>query len=232
MKRRLVLFDIDGTLLTSMRAGWRALRSAFEAEYDDVTFFEQVRFDGKTDYQIVAELHHAAGRPERATNDQMALVIDRYLGHLDGAVRETGGGVQPCPGVPELLDVLARRDDVVTGLLTGNVVPGARIKLAAAGLSFDRFTLGAFGSDSAHRPDLPAIAAERAAALFGHLPHGNEVVIIGDTPADVACGAGISARAIAVATGSYTVAQLQETPAYAVFATLAETAAVVDAIVR
>ena len=91
--------------------------------------------------------------------------------------------------------------------------------------------MGAFGSDSAHRPDLPPIAAARAVHLFGHVPHGEEVVIIGDTPADVACGAGIDARAIAVATGSYSVAELESTGAYATFPTLADTAAVLKAII-
>src|ERR1700712_5241872 len=115
MKRRLVLFDIDGTLLTSTRAGWRALRAAFASEYDDLAFFDGVRFDGKTDFQIVAELHHAAGQPERATQPLMASVIERYLGHLGGVVAEQPSGVHACPGVMEILDALAARDDVVTG---------------------------------------------------------------------------------------------------------------------
>ncbi len=228
---RLILFDIDGTLLVSAHAGRRALRSAFEAEYGDLSFFETVRFDGKTDPQIVAELHHAAGCPERVTSATTARMIERYVTHLAQIVAEDGAGVRPCPGILPLLDALDARDDVVVGLLTGNVVPGARIKLTAAGIDVDRFALGAYGSDSGHRPDLPAIAAERAAPLFGRVPVGAEVVIVGDTPADVACGVGISARAIAVATGSYSVPELEATGAYATFATLADTTAVIDAMV-
>lgn len=227
---RLVLFDIDGTLLTSMSAGRRALRAAFAEEYHDLTFFESVRFDGKTDPQIFAELHIAAGFPERITDDGMSRLLDRYVSHLEGVIADSGDRVRPCPGVPELLDALTARDDVVMGLLTGNIVPGARLKLGAAGIDFDRFTMGAFGSDSAHRPELPPIAASRAEPFFGRVPHGVEVVIIGDTPADVSCGAGISARAIAVATGSYSVAELERTGAYATFPTLADTAAVLKAI--
>jgi phosphoglycolate phosphatase-like HAD superfamily hydrolase len=229
--RRLVLFDIDGTLLTSMSAGRQALRSAFAEEYADLAFFDTVRFDGKTDRQILAELHHAAGFPERSDEAGMERVLERYVTHLEVAVADRVDRVRPCPGVLELLNALDQRTDVITGLLTGNIIPGARLKLAAAGIAFNRFAMGAFGSDSAHRPDLPAIAAERASEAFGRRPHGDEVVIIGDTPADVACGAGISARAIAVATGSFSVAELEATGPYATFATLADTAAVLQAIV-
>ena len=230
MTRRLVLFDIDGTLLTSMSAGSRALRRAFQDEYPDLAFFEAVRFDGKTDPQIVAELHAAAGCPDRATPENVRRLLVRYLAHLEVVIAESSGRVRPCPGVLDLLDALGQHEDVVPGLLTGNVVPGARLKLGAAGIDFNRFALGAYGSDSAHRPDLPPIAAARAQSHFGRTPHGAEVVIIGDTPADVACGASINARAVAVATGSYSVADLEQTGAYATFATLVDTGAVLKAI--
>jgi len=229
--RRLVLFDIDGTLLVSAQAGRRALKAAFEAEYEDLEFFDRVRLDGKTDPQILAELHVAAGRPERNTAVSIERLLASYVTHLEHEITERGHLVRTCPGVPELLDALAARDDVVIGLLTGNIVPGARLKLGAAGIGFDRFAVGAFGSDSAHRPDLPPIAAARAATLFGRVPHGEEVVIIGDTPADVACGAGICARALAVATGGYSFDDLSATGAYATFATLADTGAVLNAII-
>lgn len=229
--RRLVLFDIDGTLLRSAQAGRRALRAAFEGEYGDLSFFDAVRLDGKTDPQIVAELHLAAGVPERNTPDNVARLLVRYLEELEREIADRGHLVYSCPGVPALLDALSDRQDVVTGLLTGNIAAGARLKLGAAGIDFGRFAVGAFGSDSAHRPDLPSIAAERAEPLFGRRPHGEEVVIIGDTPADVACGAGIAARALAVATGSFSVTELAATGAYATFATLADTTAVLKAIV-
>ena len=82
------------------------------------------------------------------------------------------------------------------GLLTGNVAQGAALKLRSGGIAPERFRVGAYGSDAAHRPDLPPIAARRAEPIFGRVPRGAEVVIIGDTPADVACGAGIEARAL------------------------------------
>jgi len=116
------------------------------------------------------------------------------------------------------------------GLLTGNVAPGAALKLRSAGLDPARFRVGAYGSDSARRADLPAVAAQRAAALTSRRFAGADVVVIGDTPDDVACGRPIGARSVAVATGSYDVAALRAAGAAHVFATLADTAAVLDAI--
>lgn len=228
--RRLVLFDIDGTLLLSASAGRHAIQAAFAEEFADLTFFDQVRFDGKTDPQIVGELYAAAGVPERATPERTLELLDRYLGHLEREVSLRADRVRPLPGIVPLLDALAERPAAVVGLLTGNVVRGAALKLGAAGLALERFSLGAYGSDSAHRPDLPPIAAQRAEAHFGRVPTGPEVVILGDTPADVTCGNSIGARAIGVATGAYTRDELLAAGAYAAFDTLADTEAVLGAI--
>ena len=119
------------------------------------------------------------------------------------------------PGVHALLERLEAEPGVVLGLLTGNVAQGAALKLRSGGIAPERFRVGAYGSDAAHRPDLPPIAARRAEAIFGRVPHGAEVVIIGDTPADVACGAAIEARALGVATGSYSVSDLEACGAHA-----------------
>ncbi len=230
MMRHLVLFDIDGTLLSSSSAGRTALRAAFADEFADLEFFDAVRFDGKTDPQIVAELFVAAGVPGRSTPEEISMVLERYLAHLDAAVSGGRHEVRPMIGVPELLAALHARDDTVVGLLTGNVIPGARIKLEAAGLPFAQFALGAFGSDSAHRPDLPAVATARADQLMGRVPTGRDVVIIGDTPADVTCGAAICAHAIGVATGAYSTGALRDAGAAATFDTLADTERVMEAI--
>jgi phosphoglycolate phosphatase len=117
-------------------------------------------------------------------------------------------------------------------LLTGNLMEGAALKLRSGGIAPDRFRIGAYGSDAAHRPDLPLIAARRAESLFGRMPRGAEVVIIGDTPADIACGAGIGARALGVATGAYSVTDLAACGPHAVFEDLSRTDAVVEAILR
>lgn len=228
--KQLVLFDIDGTLLLSASAGRRAIEAAFAEEYPDTSFFDAVRFDGKTDPQIVRELYASAGHPERATPEQTDRLLDRYVSYLERELGERGHLVRTLPGIINLLEALEARGDVLVGLLTGNIVPGARLKLAAAGLAFDRFAVGAFGSDSGHRPDLPPIAAARAEPFLGHVPTGHNVVILGDTPADVTCGASIGARAVAVATGAYSVAELNAAGAYRSFETFEDTDAVMEAL--
>jgi len=132
----------------------------------------------------------------------------------------------------EILDALDNRDDVILGLLTGNVEPGARIKLTAAGIDPDRFKINAFGSDHEHRPELPAIAQRRAGETLGLAIAGDRVVVIGDTPADIECGRSLGAKAIGVASGHYTVEQLQAHRPYAVFASLRETSKVLETILN
>ncbi len=228
--RTLVLFDIDGTLLTSAAAGRDAIRAAFAEVLGSLDAFDRIRFDGKTDPQIVRELCEAAGVGDRATETFIEALLARYVGHLERELGAREGLVRALPGIPALLDALDARDDVCVGLLTGNVAPGARLKLAAAGLVFERFRVGAFGSDSSHRPDLPPIAVRRAAPLFGRELTGPEIVIIGDTPADVTCGASLGVRAVAVATGSYSEDELRAAGADATFASFDATTDALDAI--
>ncbi len=231
MLSTLVLFDIDGTLLSSASAGRSAIRLAFDDAFADPdSFFDTVRFDGKTDPQIVRELYHAAGHGDRATTGVINELLDRYLAHLEDELTSRGSLVRPLPGIVELLDALEARPEVCIGLLTGNVVKGAGLKLRAAGIDPGRFRIGAYGSDHADRPMLPPIAVERARPLFGRVPVGEEIVIIGDTPADVTCGAALGVRAVAVATGSYSVAELQAAGAHAAFDDLSATEDAVNAI--
>lgn len=227
--RTLVLFDIDGTLLTSAAAGRSAIRRAIEQEFDSFDFFEQVRFDGKTDPQIVRELFTAAGKGDR-TEAALTPLLDRYLVNLEEELAIRRHDVKPLPGIIPLLEELESRPEVCVGLLTGNIKGGARLKLEAAGIGFDRFRLGAFGSDHEDRPMLPPIAVQRAAAIFGRTPTGSEVVIVGDTPADVTCGAGLGVRAVAVATGAYPVADLIASGAHATFDSFDNTVAALHGI--
>ncbi len=227
---KLVLFDIDGTLLWTDGAGRSAIRTALLAEMGSTGPIEGFRFDGKTDPQIVHELLRAFGNPHAESGAHVQAVCDRYVEMLEGELASGKRTPHVFPGVWELLDLIERRDDVVLGLLTGNLAAGARLKLASVGMEFDRFRVGAFGSDAAERGELPAIAAARAAELVGEAPTGEDIVIIGDTPADVTCGVGVGARAIAVATGSYGVAELAAAGAYAVFEDLLDTEGVLEAI--
>jgi phosphoglycolate phosphatase-like HAD superfamily hydrolase len=228
--RRLVLFDIDGTLLLTAGAGRRAIRAALADDIGDEGVFDQVRFDGKTDPQIVAELLHAAGDPEPCAEARIAAVCARYAGLLEQELARGTATVSLMPGVGPLLDRLEASAGVVLGLLTGNIARGAELKLRAGGIDPARFAVGAYGSDSAFRPHLPAIAARRAEPWFGRVPAGHDVVIIGDTPADVTCGREIGARAVAVATGSYSVGDLATHAPHAVFADLSATDAVLAAL--
>ncbi len=229
-RRRLVLFDIDGTILLTAGAGRRAILAAITEEVGDVAVMREVRFDGKTDPQIVTELLEAAGHPGPHRSERVQALCSRYVTLLQHELRQPTSRTTVMPGVHPLLDRLEREEGVVLGLLTGNMLQGAALKLRAAGLEPARFRVGAYGSDAAHRPDLPAIAARRAEPYFGRIPAGPEVVIIGDTPADIACGAGIAARAVAVATGAYSVADLMACGPHAAFEDLSDTDRVVEAI--
>jgi phosphoglycolate phosphatase-like HAD superfamily hydrolase len=227
--RKLVLFDIDGTILWTDGAGRRAVFGAL-VEHFGVVDPGDHRFDGKTDPQIVRELLKKAGVSDAEIDARLDGILERYYAllreELDGADHRE----HVFPGVHELLDELERRDDVVLGLLTGNIEAGARAKLTAVGIAPHRFVVGAFGSDHHDRPELPEIARRRAERVLGHPINGRDVVVIGDTPADVACGVGIGARAIGVATGRYSVDDLRACDAAAVFPDLTDTDAVVRAI--
>lgn len=231
-RRRLVLFDIDGTILLTAGAGRRAIVAALGQEIGSDTAFDRVRFDGKTDPQIVAEMLEVAGRQGPHPEQQVRAIFQRYVDLLALELQQPSNRTTVMPGIHPLLDRLEAEDGVVLGLLTGNLAEGARLKLRSGGLDPGRFRVGAYGSDAAHRPDLPPIAARRAEPFFGKVPAGNEVVIIGDTPADIACGTCIGARALAVATGGYSVPDLAACGPHAVFEDLSDTDRVVDAILR
>lgn len=227
---RLVLFDIDGTILHTHGAGRRAVHRALHEVFGTVGP-EGHRFDGKTDRQIVRELMTLAGHGDAHIDANMDAMLARYVVYLREELERADRPPHVYPGVRELLDSLEARDDVLLGLLTGNLMEGARAKLETAGFTWARFRICAFGSDAERRPELPAVAKRRAEERLGRALEGRDVVIIGDTPSDVTCGSGIGARAIGVATGSYDQRELRKAGAHATFADLADTRAVIDAIV-
>jgi phosphoglycolate phosphatase-like HAD superfamily hydrolase len=227
---KLVLFDIDGTILMTAGVGRRAIRRALLEAMGLAGPIDGVRFDGKTDPQIVRELLEAADHPDADDPECVWEVCRQYVRLLEAELAGADGSVRVLDGVGELLRVLEGRADTLIGLLTGNMERGAQLKLTSAGLDPARFAVGAFGSDAVERRELPAFASRRAKPLMGRAPSGNAMVIIGDTPSDVTCGASLGARAIGVATGSYSVAELQDAGAYAAFPDLTDTVAVTDAI--
>jgi phosphoglycolate phosphatase-like HAD superfamily hydrolase len=196
--KRLVLFDIDGTILTDRGASRSAFAEALDAVYGyrgDLTRYD---FSGRTDPQIAHMVLKDAGLSAEDIEVQITELWQRYLAGL--ARNATPERVHVMAGIPELLEELEHHDDVVLALLTGNIEPGARLKLGAPDLN-RYFDFGAFGSDSANRNDLPPIAVQRASARLGRTFRGSDVVIIGDSIYDVRCGVPYDATTIAVASG-------------------------------
>ena len=228
---RLVLFDIDGTLLNSQGLGRTAMRRALGSIFGSPGN-PAYRYDGKTDKQIVRDVMLLDGHSDEHIDSQMERLIEIYLEGLREGAASGKFNVRPLEGVLDLLDALEPREDVVLGLLTGNVEPGARTKLTAAGINPDRFRVNAFGSDHEHRPELPAIAQRRASENLGLDIAGDRMVVIGDTPADIACGRSLGAKAIGVASGHYTVEDLLSHNPYAVFPSLKNTAELLESIVN
>jgi phosphoglycolate phosphatase len=226
---KVVLFDIDGTLLWTDGAGRRAVHRALDEVFGAASPAGH-EFDGKTDPQIVRELMRLGGVADETIDAQLDHALERYVELLHEELSGADHSDKVYPGITALLDALEKRDDVLIGLLTGNVHDGALAKLDAVGLARSRFKVGAFGSDHASRAELPAVARARAELLLDHAVAGEDVVVIGDTPADMGCGRGIGARAIGVATGRYSVEDLQACNAAAVFSDLSDTEAVMRAI--
>ena len=226
---KLVLFDIDGTILWSDGAGRRAMTEALTAVFGGAGPSDY-HYDGKTDPQIVRDLMLASGHTDETIDARIDPLMTRYLGGLE---RELAGGTRAhvFDGVRDLLDLLEARGDIVLGLLTGNLRAGAEIKLRAAGIDISRFKVCAFGSDHHARGELPRLAQRRAKEDLGLDIPGDHIYVIGDTPADITCGQAIGARAIAVATGRYTPEELARHHPFALFASLADTAAVMRVIV-
>jgi len=228
---RLALFDIDGTLLNSGGLGRASMQRALGMVFGSPGN-PSYRYDGKTDKQIVRDVMRLEGHSDEHIDSRMEKLIELYLEGLRTGAKSGKFNVRPLEGVPELLDALDAREDVVLGLLTGNVEPGARTKLTAAGINPDRFRVNAFGSDHEHRPELPAIAQRRASETLGLDIAADRLIVIGDTPADIECGRALGAKAIGVASGHYTVEQLKAHNPYAVFPSLKNTQQVLETILN
>lgn len=224
-----VLFDIDGTLLYTDGAGRVAIGAALQEVYGTSGPIDGYVFHGKTDPQIVVELMLAAGLEEAEVRRRIPMVWPAYLQILEREleVRQRAGRITLLPGITELLAALEARSGVALGLLTGNIEAGARLKLAAAGLE-SSFAIGGFGSDSEDRAQVARVAVERSQSSGGDLAPA--LVVLGDTPEDVACARAVAAGAVAVATGRHSVTELEAAGPDVVFEDLRETDEVVRCI--
>jgi phosphoglycolate phosphatase len=224
---RLALFDIDGTLITDGGAARVAYAEALEATYGYRGELRRYDFSGRTDPQITHMVLRDAGLSAAEIDARMdalwAVYLDRLAAHTPGRVRVL-------PGVPELLDALAADSSVTLALLTGNIEPGARLKLAGADLN-RYFPFGAFGSDSAKREELPPIAVARAAALTGIDFRARDIVIVGDSIYDVRCGVPHGATTIAIASGKTPAELLRAENPHHFFGSAEEKEALLAAIV-
>jgi phosphoglycolate phosphatase len=198
---KLVLFDIDGTLITSRGAGRHAMRSAFEHVFGTAGGIDTYDLRGRTDTRIVHDVMVAEGWDATRVRERLDDFFEAYLRGLVTEIGD-GQGVVTLPGVAPLVEELARSSEVVLGLVTGNIEEGARIKLLPTGL-WPSFRVGAYGSDHMDRRRLPSLAARRAHALLGREFPPADLVVIGDTPHDVDCARACGAVAVAVATGQY-----------------------------
>ena len=225
---KLVLFDIDQTLLTPDGAGAAAMLNTLRDFYGVETVPAGYYMAGKIDTQIVMELLEHAGMDVAEAQARLPEYWALYAVELERLLPQHQ--VRALDGAHHLLDALEKRKDVIVGLLTGNLDATAALKLRAVGLDPARFRVAAYGNEAQARSDLPPIAVSRAEALVGHKFRGKDIVIVGDTPMDIACGESLGVRTIGVATGRYSVAELRAAGADAVFPTLSDTAAVVAAI--
>ena len=216
-----LLFDIDGTLVSAGGAGKPAMAAACRAAFGEALDDYGIPFAGRTDTAITAAYHAAHG--VEPTPASRAAFRDGYLAALPGCLENPHGRV--LPGVVPLLETLAGRADVTLGLLTGNFRDGAAAKLRRFGLlRFFDLHVGGYGDRSADRCE---VAAEAVAALP---PHDGPVWVLGDTPADVACGKSVGAKTLAVATGGAPRPALADAAPDALLDDLADTAAVLRAM--
>jgi phosphoglycolate phosphatase len=207
--KRLILFDVDGTLVSGGPAKG-AFHEALLETFGTAGPIEAWEFSGKTDPQIARELMVEAGVTHVEIDRGFPELWERYLGKLES--RLPGEPTRVLPGVMAVLEALLRQADVGLGLVTGNLVRGAELKLVAAGIRTS-FPVGAFGSDHEHRNELPGIALRRARDHWGLPVPPENAVVVGDTPRDVECGRHHGTRTVAVATGRFRTDELTATGA-------------------
>ncbi len=202
---KILLFDIDGTILNTSGAGKAAMEHALRSTFNIDNINETVPYSGRTDQAIGRDLLRVHGLPE--TDDFRHQLTSAYLNALPHELAKKTGVV--CPGLNALLHAASQQHDIHLGLLTGNVERGARIKLAHFGL-WDLFSFGGYGDNHFERDDVARTALAQAERHVGRSVQPDQVWVIGDTPLDVQCARAIGAKAVAVATGWHTIEELQQ----------------------
>lgn len=224
-ERRLFLFDIDGTLITSGGAGEKALIDAMRDRFGVEEDFSGITLAGATDSAIARRLLEKHGI--EAGPEQVVSLLDSYLGHLRDRLPRHNGRL--LPGIITLLDELQQRQDAALALLTGNIVRGAEIKLRHFGL-WDYFPFGAFADDHHDRNQLGPFATARAREEHGEDFPPERTYVLGDTPRDIECGRAFGAKTVAIATGNYSFEELASHAPDFLFRDLSDTPGVVAAL--
>ena len=224
MDKILLLFDIDGTLLTSGGAGVHALRRGFKDRFGIDDDFREIEIAGRTDSGIARQILARHALPETAEN--LAAFFDGYLHHLALLLPEKQGCL--LPGVLPLLTALRSRDEAVLALLTGNLAQGAELKLTHYGV-WHFFEFGAYADDHHDRNQLGHFARTRARDRHGLEFPPERIFVLGDTPHDVSCARAIGAQAVAIATGNYSRERLSTAAPDFLFDDLSEVSAVLRA---
>ncbi len=216
----LILFDIDGTLLLTNRAGLTAMKAATRELYGEEITFEGVDFAGRLDPLIWAAVVEPHDIDSKAEHDRFRA---EYARQLRKAFDETATS-NLLPGVRELVEALDAREDITLGLLTGNYPETGEMKIAAAGMDPGLFPIAAWGCDGPQRRDLTPVAMQRYEEKYGQAIASDRVLVIGDTIHDVECASAHGCRSLAVATGPmYSIQQLQDTGADLVVEDLSDT---------
>jgi phosphoglycolate phosphatase-like HAD superfamily hydrolase len=197
-RKKLMLFDIDGTLLLTGRAGEHALRMAFKERFGVDDDLSSISFAGSTDGAIARQMF--APYDIQPSPENIADLFDGYVHHLALELPRREGRV--LPGIVALLEALHGREDCVLGLLTGNIEKGAELKLSHYGV-WDFFEFGAFADDHVDRNKLGPVAHSRAVERHGTSFEAEDVFVLGDTPRDIDCARAAGFVAVAIATGSY-----------------------------
>jgi phosphoglycolate phosphatase-like HAD superfamily hydrolase len=225
VRKKLLLFDIDGTLLLTGRAGEHALRIALQERFGVEDDLSSISFAGSTDGAIVRQMFEANAIPH--TPENVADLLDGYVHHLGLELPKREGRV--LPGIVELLDALHEREDCVLGLLTGNIEKGAELKLSHYGV-WDYFEFGAFADDHVDRNRLGPLAQSRAVEKHGISFEARDVFVLGDTPRDIDCARAAGFVAVAIATGSYGKDELAAHQPDFLFGDLSDTKGVMEAL--